>query len=311
MRPLRRWTEASALNTMKGIYYHPSSCQGTGHAIVVPARLFVCLVLPQLVGTLDKRSAPRLFRLLLEAPCSPVADAPSRPGFGRRASRPISDQPTTPWGRRADRPTPWPIVCSGVALVPLMRQAVRRPLAVRPGRHAHAALRPLRPGGRRPSQPYSRAGGRTLPLRPRLGNPGLVGPAHHWVHVVPAAVCFAVRPRQRCPRPGQGDALGLPHQTGTGGRVGPLAEAVVGRTGKTLWLVADGAYAKKPFLQPVWPWGSWCSAACARMPICATCRHAAAAGTARTAAHLWQTTDRPGQAGWPSKAAGNGWCVSQ
>ena len=39
----------------------------------------------------------------------------------------------------------------------------------------------------------------------------------------------------------------------------------LGHTGKALWVVADGAYAQRPFLQPVLARGGWSSAGCARM----------------------------------------------
>lgn len=55
--------------------------------------------------------------------------------------------------------------------------------------------------------------------------------------------------------------------------------------GKTVWVVADGAYAKRPFLKPLR--ASWSSAVCAKMRSCSICRYpprsAARASRASTA----------------------------
>ena len=77
------------------------------------------------------------------------------------------------------------------------------------------------------------------------------------------------------------------------------------KAGKTVWVVVDGGYTKRPFLRRVLKLGrSWSSAGCAKTRRCATCRRKFKHGPAsrsRPAAQVWQEQDQPGQACRPQR----------
>ena len=121
------------------------------------------------------------------------------------------------------------------------------------------------------------------------------------------APCSTSAPRT-CPRWPRHYPWDVPHQAGTGRGVGPLADRLAGRAGKALWLVVDGAYAKRPFLQPVLALGVVVvqPAAQGRPPD----GPAADPTSATDSAGRCRPTARSGST-WPSvpdkSAAGGGW----
>ncbi len=197
MKSLGGWTEAGSPDTMS-VVYDDSCGQGTGHAILAPSRRAVRLAFP------DRRRARPPVRSTPAAapPRRPVRARPTHrhhlvPRRWRRRGLPTRLQ--RPVGRRTTR------LCPG--LPPALRRPAaahasgpRRASALRHRRHAHAPLRPLRPGRRHPSQPLAWTGRREVRLRPPLGRPGLAGPSSLVGHPVPAAPRPALRPAPRtCP----------------------------------------------------------------------------------------------------------------
>ena len=129
------------------------------------------------------------------------------------------------------------------------RHRGRRPPAARPGRYPHQALRPKGRGGRHPPQPQPRPRRPEVPLRPRLGD-------HRLARLPPALGRHRPAPARLVVRPAK-DIAKLPRRYGVAFRTklqmaADLVAWVAGwlrYLGKTLWVVADGAYAKRPFLK--------------------------------------------------------------
>ena len=103
---------------------------------------------------------------------------------------------------------------------------------VRPGRHAHRALRPVRAGGRRPPQPDAGAGRAEVRLRPRLGHAGLAGATPAVGEHRPAAAGNLYVRAKDVPKLPPEYQLALPHQTGVGRGVAALAGGVAEALGR-------------------------------------------------------------------------------
>src|SRR6516162_6837906 len=191
MARTRSWTRAGSPDTMRG-GIRTSSRQGAGHAILATVRPPVGLAVrhrrrprPPLRPAPPR---PLLWRALRPRPPHGHVLVPTRRHHRRlppRLRRPLGRRPA----RRGPRASP--------ALLrrrPLARVEPGSLLALRHRRYADAALRAVRPGRRRPSQPQPGASRREVPLRPRLGHPGLGGAAPAVGHVVSAVARLALRP---------------------------------------------------------------------------------------------------------------------
>ena len=126
-----------------------------------------------------------------------------------------------------------------------------RPAVVGARRYSHQAVRPEGPGRRHPSQSHARTGQREVRLRPHLDNT-VVGRAASAVGddraaPVGRALCatqnISALPTQ----------LGWEFQTKLqqGADLVAWAAKIAWAAGKRLWVVADGAYAKRAFLKPL------------------------------------------------------------
>jgi hypothetical protein len=264
------WTNAGSPDTMRGMDY-PSSCQGTGHVILATPSPIV-----RLVG--HDRWRPRCS--LGATTAGPVRGSAVRPRPPhrhvlvprRRHQRRIPPRLQRRGGRRPPQRRPG-LPPAGLCPQTTHALGAGRPPALRTGRHAHAALRPVRARRRHPPQPQPRTGRRAVRLRPRLGDPGLGGPALVVEHPVLAAARPALRPPQGRAPAGSGVPLEVPHQAGTGCRAGPLAGGVAGAHGQGA--VGRGRRRLRQAAVPAprtgarlhrGHWGSWCSAGCARTP---------------------------------------------
>jgi hypothetical protein len=149
----------------------PSTRDGASHDIFAPGYP-PCQWFPRLASALDPRSAPRLARLLLGAVLArgrrTVTAWIRAVGLSREYKPLLHDRRR---GRQAGRQRLGPVAqrCG--------QAAGRRPGAAHPGagRHADAAVRAPRPGGRHPSQPDPRPGRLAARLRPHLGRAGAAG----------------------------------------------------------------------------------------------------------------------------------------
>ena len=206
-----------------------------------------CQWFSRLASALDRRSAPRLARLFLGA----VLARGRRTVTSWIRAAGLSDEfrpcytTVAAAGKRAD------LIAARLAhevVKPLVAGA--GPADARPGRHPDRAVRAARPGGRRPPQPDPRPGRLAVRLRPRLGRPRAARPPPGVGRRRPAAAGPAVRPREG---PAGIDPKHRPaFRTKLELAVELLrwAKTWLGLLGKPLWVVADGAYAKAPFLKP-------------------------------------------------------------
>ncbi len=290
MRAMRGWTGAGSPDTMRVVYHH-SSRQGTGHAIVAPSH--------RLVVANRRRARPPL----RPTPVCPLPRSPVRQGTThrhllvsrRRRQRRLPTRLPRPVGRRTTRRVPG-LPPARLRPAAAAAPAPRRSLALRHRRHAHGPVRPLRPGRRRPSPPFARPSRREVRLRPYLGHPRLAGPSSAVAHPVLAPPRLALRPRQGRAPTGQGLPLGVPHQAGTGRRLGPLAEGVVGpcRQGLVAGRRRRLRQAALPAASPGVGTGAVQPAAQGRRSEELADDDAPTRAT-WAAAHLWQGQDRPGQ----------------
>ena len=126
------------------------------------------------------------------------------------------------------------------------RPSTPAPLAVRPGRHADAALRPVRRRGRHPPQPHPRA----RPARSYVyGHVWVTWPGSCGTRTGTPSPCPAgrtVHPRPRTSPRSLPTAAAVPDQAGAGRPPSLLARRSVAGHGPSVWLVVDGAYAKRP-----------------------------------------------------------------
>ena len=208
-----------------------------------------CHWFSRLASALDPRSAPRLAWLLVGAVLARGRRTVT--SWIRAAGLSGEYRPcyTTVVGRReADRPHRRPPGPRG-------RQAAggrRRPADVRPGRHPDRAVRAARARGRGPPQPDPRAGRRPVRVRARVGRPraarratrrGASSPSRCWPGCTSGEKNLAgIAPKHR---PAFRTKLELAVE------LMRWASAWLGFLGKPLWVVADGAYAKAPFLKPM------------------------------------------------------------
>ena len=255
---------------------------------------FLANAFADLAHWLDRRSAARAAPAAATASSSPGAAAPSPPGSAPPASPTTSARPTSPSAPPAAASTTWPSPpCS--AVTPLLD----------PGRLLLAIDDTPTP---RYGPQVEGAASTTTPRPGPAGEKYVYG--HVWVTLaaladhpdwgtlaLPLQAQLYVREadlRQAAP----GAAARLPHQAGAGRRAAALAEAV-GRTtaSSERWVVVDGGYAKKPFLQAGRPSRATSSSAgCARTRRCGRCPSRKPAGAARAAGDV-----RQGAAvAWPS-----------
>ena len=107
-------------------------------------------------------------------------------------------------------------------------------------------------GRRHSSQPDAGPGRSTLSLRPCVGHDRRWLLRHPvWQTIgLPLLGLLYVRAKDVAKIPGQA-RLGIPHQVGVGGRVAGRFAELAKAAGKTVWVVVDGGYAKRPFLRPL------------------------------------------------------------
>ena len=180
--------------------------------------------------------------------------------------------------------------------------ALARAAAVGDRRFAHQAIRAEGRRGRRPSQPHAGPG------RPDVSCTDTSGSRSRW----PCGIRGGVRWRCRCgpcstsvrrrwPRFPQRRGWTFRHQARTGRAT--LVEWIVPlvkKAGKTLWVVVDGGYTKRPFLRRALRAGVTVvgrlrkDAALRDLPPKLQARPAA---WSRPAAQVRQEQDQPGQAG--------------
>ena len=118
-------------------------------------------------------------------------------------------------------------------------------------RYSQQAVRPEGPGRRHPSQSHARTGRREVRLRPHLDNT-VVGRAASAVgddRVAPVGRTLCAT--QEHFGPAHTTRLGIPDEVATGRGLGGLGGEDRLAAGKRLWVVADGAYAKRAFLKPL------------------------------------------------------------